>query len=421
MSYQIDCQDIYNGINSIIPMIVTAAGTQYGPMIKNIWDSLPNSTACTDTSGKTKLGLICKFVDAAAEPIKKAGIDPVVVSQLCKDLLDECQPTICSKGSKTSTFEAPCGALKNLIHIAFQNQTVQEAIKEKLHFSLTEDNYCQLLAKLAKGDVDNLINLIISEIKEKGGDYYTKHQSMIDKYVKRIKAPLKCLCPHIEDSPEPVPPDTHSEPVKPSYNNVLVISTLLAVSALALIPFFGVLVGLKPWGKKLLVLFLIIVLVFGITALIVWTNPRGLYKPIVKSSDEWIPVKGNFKGEKSLYGVNVVAEIETDENNNFKLELTCDGKGCPNTDNNNHSDLIKNCKNKTVKLVNTKTPYGYPLIGDCIDELYKIKTLDGQPAVRGLWLVRDGINIEVQIYLHIGITKDYTIDQVIRIPLKKKN
>jgi hypothetical protein len=424
MNYQIDCQDIYNGIDSLIPMVVKAAGNTYGPMIKNLWTGLPDTTACTNTSGKIKLGHLCVLINAAAKPIQKAGIDPNVLTVLCKNLLDDCHPTFCSKGKEVSTIEIPCDELKDLIHIAFQNPIVKTEIKKKVPFVLNEQNYCQLLAKLAKGDVDNLIKLIISEIKDKGGEQYTKHKSMIDKYVERLKTPLKCLCPHIEDSPPPVPPAPHPDPskkvAKPGYNKVLIIGTLLALSTLALIPFFGVLIGLKPLGKKLLVLFLIIALVFFITAVIVWVNPRGIYKSIVKNSDDWIPVEGKFKGETNLYGVKVVTEIETDKNNNVKLEiLTCDGKGCPDTDKNNHSDLIKNCKNKTIKISNTKTPYGYPLVGECIDELFKIKTLDGKPAVRGLWLIRNNMNIEVQIYLHIGITKDYTIDQVIRIPVKK--
>lgn len=391
----INCVDIYNGM---------------GTPLKNI---ISSAAFCK----KDNID-ICNIIDNNSTIISKY-VDINILKDLCGNLKD-CKTTFCTKGNNDSNISISCDILRSLIHTSFQNKNIQDKIKKYVSFDITEDNYCDILSSLAKGDVNNLINFIKSTIQDKEKDFYNKHQIIIDKYLDRLKDPLKCLCPHIEDSPPPVPPLPHPDPSKnldkPVYNNKLVLTTLLVLIALAIIPFFVVMIKLKPLGKKLLFLFVIVAIVFGITSLIVLINPFGLYKPIVKNSEDWIPIEGIFQGEENLYGVKVTTELQIDKKNNviFNL-LTCDGKGCP------ASDLIKNCKNKTIYISNVKTFYGYPLMGECVDELFQIKTLDGTPAVRGLWLLRDGMNIEVQIYLHIGITKNYTIDQVIRIPVKTKS
>lgn len=410
MSLNIDCQDIYKIIDTEIPTIAKAAGY---PIIQKLWDGIPNLIPCK--TGNATLSKSCAFIPSIATKLSKLGIDQKigididqkVIKPICKTFLDNCQPTLCSSGKKPSIL-VTCNDMKTFMKSVFTDKTIKDKMEEvgvKLPFEFTQDGLCDMLATLADGSIDNLIDGLISMIKDANPKFYNDNQKKFDTYSKLLAGPIKCICPHVENK---------KQVGKPKYNKIMVVGTLLALFALAIIPFFGVLFTLKPWLKKMLVLLVILVTVVVITAVITWFNPKCLYKPCVKSGDDWIPIQGKFKGSLKKFGVKISAELNVDKNNNVTLDvLTCDGSGCP------QSNLLENCKSKKITISNTKTIYGYPLVGGCIDELFKIQTNDKTSVVRGLWLIRNGDKIEIQISLHIGLSSTFTVNQVLLIPVSK--
>lgn len=175
----------------------------------------------------------------------------------------------------------------------------------------------------------------------------------------------------------------------------------------------------KTTSEKAALFGIVICTAILIFVLSIWINPGNFFRyPALSAGDTWKSIPGIYSGSKSLLGTTISVEIELSSSGVMTLNfLNCEGSSCPT----NSSSLIHNCSSKVISINKVKEKQGYSLTGDCIDELYKIKTSDKSSIINGIWIRRFDDTYYVLIYLHIcGIPILGCINPQIEVKLEKQ-
>ena len=170
----------------------------------------------------------------------------------------------------------------------------------------------------------------------------------------------------------------------------LIIITILGLIATAIVSF-----SLRRHNSIQFVVFaLLLLFTIWVNSMIIDANPFCIFKACLKNSDVWVPISsGAYAGSKSILGITVNIQITFLPKNKVQLDsLTCSGKICP------VSDLLQYCKgNKIINISTEKTRYGYPLTGECLDEIKK-----ETDVIENIWAVKKGNDISVQLLVKVG-------------------
>ena len=297
-----------------------------------------------------------------------------------------------------------CDDVKNLLKVILTNENAFKKILDKNginnldNINITNDNICDLLSILDTDDkVDNMLqNLFIN---------YPIFQGLITS--KQINDILNCICDNRNKKPVvPAPPSI--QPVAPSthnYNLIIYISILMFM--ISLIPISMVYFG--KFTQKVLWIVFILGFFILLTTIIILINPNCVFKLCPTEKDKWVmPEKGIYSGSKTMFYGKMNVNVTIDDKNNIILnQLTVD-KGSiiyPNG-----RDFLLNCTNKNVYVGDTKSDNGYPVQGECIDNIYK-----HIPIIKGIWVYRTNQQIIVQVYVKYGA------DLIVDIPIQKIN
>ena len=324
------------------------------------------------------------------------------IKQLCPSIIKSCQPTICE--GQEMNIELKCNDVSSILKSVLEIDSVKKAISSKINMDLNPENLCQSLQKLVNSGNDPaslLLNALKGVIKN-------------PPTVEQMNQAIKCICPDLKPAPSPPPPS----PSSPNTDNVPYnkINTIKA-GVLAIICFnllFILILIISHVTKKYIThkfllylgLLLLTVIILGI---LVKLNINCYFKTCFPTNNSWKPIEGDFTGSYSLLGITIEVNTTIKKDNVAVLnKLSCTGKSCP------FSNLLKNCNNKKISL-GKKTNYGYPLQGECIDEIYKFNS-DGKQTIKGLWLSQtDGKDLELFVSLDAPVLGKLLLN----IPLKK--
>lgn len=347
--------------------------------------------------------LTCESIQSYVDKDKQIPDDfKKEIKQLCPSIIKSCQPTICM--GKESNLELKCEDVTNLLKSVLEIDSVKKAIKNKINIDLTPENICQSLQKLEDSGNDPA-SLILNALKG-----VIKYPPTLD----QMKQAIKCICPNLKPPPSPPPPSPPSPNTdNVPYNKINIIKAgVLAFICFNFI-FFLILiishVSKKYITHKFLLYLGLFLLSVVILAILVKLNTNCYFKTCLPQNNIWKPIEGNFTGSYSLLGITIDVSVSIRKDNTGVLnKINCSGKNCP------FSDLTQNCKDKIVSL-GEKSNYGYPLQGNCIDEIYKFNS-GGKQTITGLWLSQtNGQDLELLVSLYVPILGKLLLN----VPLKK--
>lgn len=216
-----------------------------------------------------------------------------------------------------------------------------------------------------------------------GSDENCKSYCPLDCLVKGLKKGCKLECEN--DCP---PEISMNKGIVTIY---LIIITILGLIATAIVSF-----TLRKHNSIQFVVFaLLLLFTIWVNSMIIDANPFCIFKACLKSSDIWesIPPHTIYTGSnKTILGVTVNIQVTFLSKNKVQLDsLTCSGKICP------VSDLLQYCNgNKIINISTEKTPYGYLLTGECLDEIKK-----ETDVIEDIWIAKNGNDIFIQVLVKV--------------------
>ena len=392
----IRCTDIYQGISS---------ATKDIPIVQHILHGLPTGDSCKNkppTIGKDFCPMLASYAKGLAKDHPEYGkLVSTILPKYCPLLLNDCAPVLCSTGHQGSaTFNLSCTDLVQL----FNDFLVLPQVKS-LNIGSTQKEVCDNLVALSKNNLDQAVSMF-----SKIFDSFAKTKLHITDpsiYDKQFGSVVKCICPKLGQkipSPSPPPPGKSVKPLKWKKLQFVVFGILLAIVTFIVLLIVGLTVHLHA-ANRLALLGIILCTSVVLFVVLLWANPGHLFRyPKLNAGDDWKIIPGTYTGSKTMFGVTIGARVELGKDNKITIDtLACKGKmGCPGPEVDGSHNLIDKCQSKVVSIdTSTKEAQGYRLTGECIDELYNIKTADKSPAVKGIWIQRHGNDYNLLIYLHV--------------------
>lgn len=298
--------------------------------------------------------------------------------------------------------ELECSSVTNIIDAVLGEPSVQKIIKDEAGVEITDRNKCDILQQMVDAGIEPE-KLLYEAIKEQLGEAYTPERE-------KLHEAIKCLCPGLkpkkhddDDGGEDAPPGKNNVPV--IYNKITIFFLGVLVLGIALLlQLIMHLTGfhLRPEFLNFLFVFVILTLVGYI---LVKKNPRCLFKACINAGKDWESITGKFKGNKSILGITVNAELEVLNDNTARLiRLGCKGRNCP------FSNLLDKCKDPIIRINKEKTVYGYALKGECIDTIHNYAS-----TVQGLWVIQGKNDISLNVKVNVPVTGIIFLN----IPLKR--
>ena len=404
----ISCNDVSKLIqefeNSSIRTTIASA-------LKNITDAKKGTLCGAGGSAKDTCGDLGLIADYLCKGNKDCENVITSLQGGCTEFLSKCKPNICGTQSSDNYYDIPynCSALRKGIDDLLKSKLLQKQ-------DMSREQLCAYVNGVLVSDV---IDLLTAKIKDLIKDP-KQAAALVDLLNKsHLDDVIKCVCPGVLTAPIKINKHKEGTTSIPKYNIQLVGILALIIAGIFILPFILV-AALVKVKAKWIVLGLILFFALLAFTVIMLVNPDCLFKTCPIFSGKLVNAEGTYKGSKSLMGLTVSVNLEV-SNTGTKgdsqvitlntLKCSDGGSGaCP------ASNLLTNCKDKRVML-DKKTDYGYPIIGDCIDELYKYTSSDGNPTIAGIWLAEKGTQILVQLLVHI--TKPVTLDKFIVVPLTK--
>lgn len=387
---------------------------------------------CTINTDETACQSPCKWTDSSCVKMASKAVDGVT------DFLgkDQCGPAFCGDTNK-KMYTVPLGPCKNLEKAVRRLMTeIKEAIiKNKAGISnyiVPDDqklltNYLDLEKLCSAVDVftaQEAAALISAELpkllaarlkrdadsKEQRSNKDALVASIGDLLNKLNMAPMiKCLCPNMGTSNKPVVIPPSKQPPPPHYNMKIVGLLALSLLVLALLPLILIAVFVRPKKTKIVSLIVTIAIFILIFLILIFTNPECLVKPCPVSSDTWIGLSGTYEGKSTkIAGIQVSIKLDmSSDQNSWEsqkakiLNLACQDNNtgaCP------VKNLLSKCDmNNTTVTLGPQETNGYPLVGSCIDSMYKFTGAGNKQTVLGVWVVRVDSKIFVQILVNLPL------------------
>jgi len=188
-------------------------------------------------------------------------------------------------------------------------------------------------------------------------------------------------------------------PPKISVNKGFVTIYLIIVSILGLI--ITAMVSFTLHNHNTIQFFLfasLLLFTIWVNSMIINGNPFCIFKACLTDTDSWVPLTGLYIGSKSSFGIKVDIEIDFSLDNKVTINsLSCSDTGniklCPS------DNILQYCGTDTkVVISDTKTDYGYPVTGECLDQIKQ----NTHNVFSNIWAVRKGNNIYFQILIKVG-------------------
>lgn len=377
-TFTLKCEDI----NSILQEVVN--DPQIKEMLVSVIEANLQSTIdmskinlCDTLQILYSLGLDVPglFLSLLNEQLKTYGIE------LSKDFIN----CICPEVTENKPLD--CEDVNTIVDSVLKSKVIQRMIQSKSGIDITQK--CDLLQELINSG-KNPAEIISNLIKD---SKYSVSQEKIEEVI-------KCICPDLKPppptpSPTPSPTPTPHSGKSVFYNKINI--TIMSFVFILLVIIISIVLKKFKIGIPFLNVVVLLIIFSYIAYILLEKNPRCLLKSCISSGDDWNPVPGTFKGEKSLFGITVSSQIQIDVNKNITLkELKCVGKTCP------FGNLLENCKDPTITIDSNKTNFGYSVKGECIDEIYKIKT-NGKQILTGLWVTQTGNNLNLNVKINAPV------------------
>lgn len=376
---------------------------------------------CTTNTDETACQSPCKWTDSSCVKMASKAVDGVT------DFLgkDQCGPAFCGDSSGNKLYTIPLGSCDKVKDSIRGLLSVIKAIlsEHKDKIPAADVKYLSFL------DMDTLCtgaNLLTSQqlaaIPQRIGDYLAaalkisgNHpliKSVTDLLEKlNITGVINCACPNTGGSiGQPIKPA--SQPPPPSYSMRAIGLLALALLALALLPIILVAVFVHPRRTKVISLVVTIAIFIAIFLALIFVNPMCILKSCPVSSDAWVGLTGTYEGKSAkIAGIQVSIKLDMTNTNSGNdswksqkvniLALACqdnDVGACP------VKNLLSKCNaGDTSVTLAAKEAYGYPLVGNCINQMYKFTDSHGKQTIRGIWTVRKGSKVFAQILVHLPL------------------
>lgn len=383
----INCKDVYN------------FASNYDPDVSKTLSGLSDSPLCSTKEG---LNQMCSLLSIFEPKLETMGLTVNDIIPACNQFMTDCHDTLCSKGQLDSTLKLSCKDVDYIVKLALSNSNVQDEIKKTTGQTINNtDDLCKLISIIFDNDPEKLKAFIQQQS--------TGQPTEFTKYIDQVPSIVQCICPSFNPPPSPKSRSKNSR----LYNPIAIGITIAILIILLFVPFIFILVTkkLNALSKISLVGILLILTLLSLT-LLIYFNPKCIYKTCPVSGDDWTPISGTYTGNKSILSTNISLSMTFDNTNTIKINsLTCDGNQCP------VNDLLSKCDSKIAMIDSVKTPSGYIIYGDCIDKMKNIQTGDGSPIIQGLWAVRKDNNIYIQILLHICVNQTTCLPYSLLVPL----
>ena len=252
-----------------------------------------------------------------------------------------------------------CAEANSVISAILAIPEVQNLISKEAGLDFNDQNKCDVLQEFI--DVGKDPARVIHDILEK-----TLENKEYVLPIETVEKIVKCLCPDLKPlSPPTVPPVPEDVKRLVIYNRIYIAIGMLITLVSFIIIYVLIVVFSKPWSK--LLAFFLLLLSFGLVWVLLFvTNFRCWMKACVSAGDDWELINGTFSGKATKLGLTIDAKLDINGDTATILVLDCKGAKCP------FRSLLDKCKDPTITPAKQKGPFGYPLLGPCIDELYKL-------------------------------------------------
>ena len=425
ISVDISCNDAYSIVTEILKLLKDSkekwAADLPSPLLgkegKLCTKNSKTLSSPVDSEGWDlikALPLLCKGNNSCTTLAKK------VVNSTQKFLgPDQCGPIFCGEDGDKD-YKVPLGSCddtKNAIkHLLTTIQSVISKIPEKdqgdISPYLDMDKLCSMANILTPQEAASLVSSKLPELLAKklnvdvNSNLILSIKSLLSKL--NMVPVLQCTCPTMGQSNKPIAPTNKSSILVPKYNKMLVGFLALAVFIITLIPVVLMSIFIKKKNNKIIAVVITIVLGIILFLTLFLSNPVCILKPCPEETDTWSPISGTYEGtSQKIAGLQVSAKIEASNSQSswqtqkiklISLECTDDNGHCP------VNNLLSKCDSNNLYLtLGPEQDYGYPLSGDCIDQMYKIKGSTGKQTVNGVWILRHDSKIYMQILVDVVI------------------
>jgi hypothetical protein len=372
----LSCEDINVLFNTLLQSkdVLELINTQLAPDF-----IVTNFKPCQVVQVLTSMGIdvLGIFTDELVTQLKARGL------QLTKSDYITIVSCACPEAIKDKTMN--CTNVVQVVDEVLDQPYVQKKIKEMSKIEVTSSTKCSILQQLTDTGVKPE-EFIYMELSKKLGSVNVPSKD-------KIKEAIKCICPDLKpyNQPEPSP---MSDQVTYNKINIGILSIVTFIVMFFVFMLILLFINVK-FSKKLLILLLLVVISISGMLLTIKMNPKCLFKYCITAGDDWVPVNGTFSGSKETLSTTVNINMTIDLSNKITLNtFSCNGDLCP------YDNLLTRCTDHTITLAKEKSLYGYELIGECIDELYKIQNKDTQ-SIFGVWLIQQDNTLTVNIGLDV--------------------
>ena len=388
---------------------------------------------CTTNTNKTDCTSPCKWA-AASSCVKMASkaVDGVT------DFLgkDKCGPSFCGDSSGNKMYTIPLGSCDNvkdsipdLLRVIKTTLTDRIPAEDVKYLSFLDlDTLCSVANLLTSQQLAAIPQQISSSLAralkiEESHPLIISVKDLLTKL--NMTSIIKCTCPNAGGvtgqsiKPVPQPP--------PRYSMRMIGLLALALLAVALLPIILMAVFVHPKKTKIISLVVTIAIFIAIFLVLIFTNPMCILKPCPVASDTWVGLTGTYEGKSAnIAGVQVSIKLDmTNTTSSGKdswksqkvniLTLACQGNKvgiCPG------NNLLSKCdpNNTSVVLAAKEANNGYPLVGNCVNQMYKFTNAHNKQTILGIWAVRNSSKVFVQILVHLPLG---LIPKYVRVELHK--
>jgi hypothetical protein len=418
--------------NIVIAIFKTLKGTASGSGIASLDKFLQKSEDYINIENILEKHDIIIFKEVEINYIDENGeeqtdIKPTIVNYIFSrltDILNKCQPTFCEKGDVQISLNDDIKILED------NKENIIKSIEEVGIYiinNVPEDDLNKIMSIIISKllDIDtNTWKSIISAIISSGATPLKSYEDACEilniakidfeklpspydklkivKYKDEIEKIKYNICPITNSAIDAAISASISGLKSINYKIVSIVAIVLML--LLLLPF----ILLK--GKLKFIVVGIFVLLFTI---ILFINPMCLLRTCSSSGMDWgNGFSGRYKGKYSKFGADFILEASFDKNKGTITQLTC-SNFCP------RQNLIELCSDTNFNVSPIKTDVGYELQGVCVDKLKSdIKTGDGTPAIKGLYIVNNGTMPIFQIFTHT-VFGAISLELSLIIPLEK--
>ena len=407
---KINCTDIDAAMNLLIPIILKDIDNNIAKKIVNsLWTSLQKGGELCK-GDRDEYSKICKMISENSSLLHISDKEAQEANEVCSKLLNSCRSEFCGEGP--ASFNISCDDLKSLLKQASAKYATNLPV---LCSSLQTMIGTKSIDDAIHGVIDFLKNFLKKSVTYKDNTLFKAIDHYIDKYNNQLKGLIMCLCPKLHDGSKggitKDPCKESSRPVKINkFNWKAMLTTTSIIFVFFIIPIL--IVAFKgSWSikKRIVIIGVMLITILILASILLLINPYGLIIPNIMSSDDWKNKDGKYRGKsEDILGMNISADIEL-KGNKVKLNtLSCTGS-CP-------KNLLKNCKNLELHIDTTnKQQLGYPLCGDCLDEIKKTITGDSI-ELQGIFVVQKDGKMYVQVALKVNL-----LEPLVRVELNRYN